>query len=341
MNKIVLLNECIELAKRGLGRTSPNPMVGCIVYKDGKIIGRGYHQGSGKPHAEPNAIEDAERNGHDVAGSIIFCSLEPCCHKDKKTPPCTDLLIKKKVSKVICAALDPNPKVAGKGLEVLRENGIDCEGDILKEQENELNKVFRINMIEKRPYIHLKIAQTLDGKISDFESKSKWITDEAARVDSHFLRALYDGILVGANTIKQDNPSLNLRFGFEKDYQSPTPIILGRDKKALQGYKIFQNSETIFMSLAERSLKDIMRALYNEKKICSILVEGGSHIIGEFFKNFLFDELSIYIAPKIFGKGKSSFGSLELSVNEDSRIKLLSTEKIGEQIKLNYKIKNK
>lgn len=202
----IALNE----AKKGLGFTSPNPMVGAVIVKDGKVISKGYHHACGMPHAERDALANV-RNNVSTENSTIYVTLEPCCHYGK-TPPCTEAIIDAKISRVVCAMSDPNPKVSGKGLEILRKNGIDVEVGLLEDEARRLNEFFLTKQTKERPFVALKIAQTLDGKTASHSGKSKWITGEKARNHGHFLRHKYMGILAGINTVISDDPTLNCRF---------------------------------------------------------------------------------------------------------------------------------
>ncbi len=327
------MKRALKLAEQGLGKTSPNPMVGAVIVKNNKIIGEGYHQKSGEPHAEPLAIQDAISKGANLDGAELFCTLEPCCHKEKKTPPCTQEILKYQFKSIICASLDPNPKVAGKGLIELKNAGIETESGILEEKEKELNKVFRTNMIHNRPFIHLKVAQSLDGKINDYKNNSQWITSEESRKYGHFLRGIYDGIIVSSGTVISDNPSLNVRYGMEKKFSSPRPIIIGRDSVELRAKDIFKSSPLFFDS--SDSLKLILKKIYKEK-ITSLLIEGGPRIISRFIDENLFDELSVFIAPKILGGGISSFEGIKKEVFDQANIAFKSMEQIGEDIHLRF-----
>ena len=197
-------------ARKGLGFTNPNPMVGAVIVKDGEVISKGYHHACGMPHAERDALANV-RNNVSTENSTLYVTLEPCCHYGK-TPPCTEAIIDAKISKVVCAMLDPNPKVSGKGIEILRNNGIDVEVGLLEDEARRLNEFFLTRQTKKRPFVALKIAQTLDGKTASHSGKSKWITGEKARNHGHFLRHKYMGILAGINTVISDDPMLNCRF---------------------------------------------------------------------------------------------------------------------------------
>lgn len=219
-------------AKKGLGFTSPNPMVGAVIIKDGKVISKGYHHACGMPHAERDALANV-RNNVSTENSTIYVTLEPCCHYGK-TPPCTEAIIDAKISRVVCAMADPNPKVSGKGIEILRNNGIDVEVGLLEDEAMRLNEFFLTRQMKKRPFVALKIAQTLDGKTASHNGKSKWITGEKARNHGHFLRHKYMGILVGINTVISDDPMLNCRFDQNLcDNPNPEYDILRKDNPKL------------------------------------------------------------------------------------------------------------
>lgn len=219
-------------AKKGLGFTSPNPMVGAVIVKDGKVISKGYHHACGMPHAERDALANV-RNNVSTENSTIYVTLEPCCHYGK-TPPCTEAILDAKISRVVCAMADPNPKVSGKGIEILRNNGIDVEVGLLEDEARRLNEFFLTRQMKKRPFVALKIAQTLDGKTASHSGKSKWITREKARNHGHFLRHIYMGILAGINTVISDDPMLNCRFDQNLcDNPNPEYDILRKDNPKL------------------------------------------------------------------------------------------------------------
>ncbi|HMY90128.1 MAG TPA: bifunctional diaminohydroxyphosphoribosylaminopyrimidine deaminase/5-amino-6-(5-phosphoribosylamino)uracil reductase RibD, partial [Nitrosomonas sp.] len=200
--------EAIRLAEKGLYTTSPNPRVGCVIVKNHQIIGRGWHEKAGQPHAEINALKQA---ASEVKGSTVYVTLEPCCHYGR-TPPCTDTLINAGIAKLVIAAQDPNPRVAGKGIKQLKAAGIEVQYGLLEAQANQLNIGFVSRMTRQRPWITVKIASSLDGKIALANGKSQWITGEAARTDVHRLRARSCAILTGINTVKQDDPELSVRY---------------------------------------------------------------------------------------------------------------------------------
>ena len=211
---IRFLRRALELAWKGRGKVSPNPMVGAVLVKDGKIIGEGFHRTYGGKHAEAWAIEDAKRKGFSVEGADLYCTLEPCCFTgpEKHQPPCTDLLIRNRIKRVFLCTLDPHPRVRGKGVRILQEAGIEVQVGILASQALSLNEGFFTYQILGRPFVHLKIAQSIDGRIAALEGDSRWITDERARKMVHRLRATYDAVLVGKNTARVDDPELTVRL---------------------------------------------------------------------------------------------------------------------------------
>lgn len=328
------MREALNLAAIPEGITTPNPMVGAVLVKNGRIIGKGYHPKYGEKHAEIIAIENAQES---VEGAYLYCNLEPCCHKtsDKKTPPCTDRIIHEKIKRVIISTIDPNPHVNGKGIEILKQAGIEVTTGILAKEAVFLNEVYFKYIQTKIPFIHLKMAQTLDGKIATQSYDSRWITDEEAREEVHRMRHKYSGILVGLNTIKTDNPKLTARLGLsgipfrivldtkldiplnsnilndefsEKTILFTTPNHNSNVKEQLiqKGIRInvVNGNGTGMVNLHE------VVANLGETGVTSILVEGGSKIFTHFIKDSLFDKMSVFIAPIIIGQGIDAIGDL-------------------------------
>ena len=329
----VHIQRCIELAKFAIGKTSPNPYVGCVITIDGRVVSEGYHKMSGSPHAELDAINKAKES---LSGSTVYTNLEPCCHTNKKTPPCAQRLIKEGVSKVVVGSLDPNPLVAGKGIKILKDAGIEVTVGVLKEKCDKLNEVFFKHIIEKRPFIHLKWAQTLDGKVATKAYSSKWITNDLARLYSHKERNLYDAILVGSNTLNKDDPSLTIRV--DEQILSKKRIILSNTGEVNLDSKLFNdefkeqtvlvipnsldrtfnNINTLKVNTIDNKidLVDLMKSLYN-LNVKSIYVEGGAKVINSFLTQKLFDRVSAFIAPKLIGEGISVSDNLKkLEMNE-------------------------
>ena len=310
----------LELAKKGQGSVAPNPMVGALIVKNDSVIGEGFHKQRGGPHAEVEAINAAKET---TEGSILYCTLEPCCHTNKLTPPCTDLIIEKKIKKVFIACLDPNPEVAGKGVKKLREHGIEVEVGLLEDKAIDLNKVFFKYIVTKRPYIHLKMAMTLDGKMFSQTGSSKWITSSVARAEVHQLRKQYDAVWVGMNTLLNDNPSLNTRNEMQVIKENKKIVIGDLSKLKGKDLKVLNHKEKLYgINTGIEEEKTYETSMYSgdirksitwlgEKGISSILVEGGSKLISNLIELDLYDEMSIYIAPKLIGNGSSIFESVE------------------------------
>ncbi len=312
----------LELAEKGRGYVNPNPMVGAVVVKDGEIVGKGWHKFYGGPHAEVYALDEA---GEKAEGATIYVTLEPCSHFGK-TPPCAEKIKKMKIKKCVIACLDPNPIVAGRGKKILEEAGIEVVVGVREKEAKELNKVFMKYITEKNPYLFLKCAITLDGKIATNERDSKWITNEKSREKVQFLRHEYMGIMVGINTLINDNPRLTARiengvnpFRIVVDPYLRTPLesnfvnmaddnksIIVTSKENEKNNKITElenkNVKIIYMEGYDFSVHEILKKI-GELKIDSVLLEGGSFLISKAFKENRIDGGEIFIAPKILGGG--------------------------------------
>lgn len=323
------LNEALK----GYGRVSPNPLVGAVLVKENKIISKGHHAYFGGDHAEVNALKKISDD--DINGATLYVTLEPCCHKNKKRPPCVDFLLSKNLKRIVICNIDPNPEVSGRGIQLLKDAGIEVEQGLLEQEGIKLNKIFFKFMKENIPYVHLKYAQTLDGKIASLNGDSKWISDEDARKEVHHLRLGYDAILVGKNTINTDDPSLTIRFGFESEKSCPYRAIVGDLKGLNINSKVFNDEyvnktiiicsdndanrilaplflnkkiEVLYIPNSEKifSTEEILKVLAT-KNISSVLVEGGAQIISQFLLEKSVDQITSYIAPKIIGSGKDFF----------------------------------
>jgi diaminohydroxyphosphoribosylaminopyrimidine deaminase/5-amino-6-(5-phosphoribosylamino)uracil reductase len=324
------MHTVIDLAKQGTGFVSPNPLVGALIVKHSTVIGKGFHQRYGSCHAELNAIFSAQES---LEGSTLYTNLEPCCHTNKNTPPCAQRIIQEKIVRVVIANRDPNPYVNGKGIAVLKEAGIEVIEGVCAEEGERLNEVFFTFQRKKRPFVHLKYAQTLDGKIACLNGDSKWITHENARKKVHEMRLQYDAILIGVGTLIADNPSLTIRL-IASQKKCSWRIILGSLKYVDLNHTVVSDEfchktiivthhkdYTIHRTQVETlsqcgvviisvdgsdegmlNLDQVMQAL-TKKNITSVLVEGGSAIICSFLKERLVDRVSIFIAPKIIGTG--------------------------------------
>jgi len=309
----VFMHRALQLAALGLGNVSPNPMVGCVIVNENKIIGEGYHQHYGSLHAEPNAIQSVE-NQSLLPFSTLYVNLEPCNHWGK-TPPCTDLIIEKKIAKVVIANIDSNPLVAGKGIEKLRNAGIAVQVGLLENEGSWLNRRFFKYQTKRRPYIILKWAQTADGFMAKENLNSKWISNQYSRILVHKWRSEEDAILVGFNTALYDNPQLNVR---ELAGRNPVRIVLDRNLEIPRHYHLFdQSQKTLVINTIKQQVDntiayietqdvddviDLISNLYISK-LQSVIVEGGSHTIQNFINENMWDEARIFISDTSFGKG--------------------------------------
>ncbi len=351
------MERAIELAARARGRTSPNPLVGAVIVKDGQIVGEGYHQKAGTAHAEIHALKAA---GQQAWGASLYVSLEPCCHQGR-TPPCTEAIIKAGIKRVVIAVLDPNPKVAGKGVKILQEAGIETEVGVMKEDALYLNEIFFKYIQQKLPFVAIKTAMTLDGKIATGSGDSRWVTGAAARKYVHHLRNTYDAILVGIGTVLADNPQLNTRLDQEltrdpirividsnldlpldsviacSSREQPTIIFCGMhidDHKA-------QDLALLGIEIIKLELEDdqvplsTAMSILAHREISSVLVEGGGEINASFINQGLVDKLYWFIAPKIVGGrgGPSPVGGNGCQfMNEAVQLTISKVQSFGKDI---------
>lgn len=315
------MGKALALAARGRGRTSPNPMVGAVVVKDGHIIGEGYHARAGTPHAEIHALRQA---GVQSRGSTLYVTLEPCCHFGR-TPPCTTAIIAAGVQKVVAATRDPNPLVSGHGLQVLRESGLTvCDG-VLAREATKLNEVFFKWITTGLPFVVLKTAMTLDGKIATVAGQSQWITGPAARQRVHVLRDTYDAVMVGIGTVLADNPRLTVRLAAAgrnpvriivdseartpptahviADGAAPTIIAVGSAAPTSR-VNVLAKAGARIMSIPSTAQGIDIKELFirlGQEKITSVLVEGGGTLAASVLAAGVVDKVYYFIAPKIIG----------------------------------------
>ena len=345
----------MQLAGNAIGRTSPNPLVGAVIVKDNRVVGCGWHRKAGTPHAEVHALNQA---GELAQGADVYVTLEPCAHYGK-TPPCAKALVEAKVKNVYGGLLDVNPKVAGKGFKILEDAGIHVEYGFLQDELRKQNEVFFKWIEHKKPFVVLKAAMTLDGKIATATGQSKWITNETSRAYGYKLRDIYDGIMVGINTVIEDNPMLTARVDGGKNPirivvdsslridinanvvqdKSAKTIIATTDKADKD--KILklqaQDVDVIVVDKDENDKVDIEKLLdiLGQQNICSILVEGGATLSGSFVAKKLVDKVYFFIAPKIVG-GKEAktpvAGTGILNLQEALALKDIQIEKIEEDI---------
>jgi diaminohydroxyphosphoribosylaminopyrimidine deaminase/5-amino-6-(5-phosphoribosylamino)uracil reductase len=359
LNEISYMEQVLRLAKRGRGYTSPNPMVGSLIVKNGHIIGQGYHRRFGEKHAEIMAIDNATES---CEGGVLYCNLEPCTADipNKKTPPCTDRIIQEKITKVIISTIDPNPYVNGRGITILRKNNIDVKVGLLAEKAISLNEKYFHFTKTGRPFVHLKIAQSLDGRIATYTGNSKWITNNNALRKVHQLRAEYDAILIGIKTVLQDNPSLTIRKArgnnpfriildnefhipeeatvISDNYSEKTIIFTGKVPNKEKMNQFRQRGITIISMDSNPTenldLKKILEELA-KRNITSLLVEGGGEIFTSFIKKKLYNKISVFTAPLIIGSGIQSIGDLGItSLSEAHQLEKVHIKKIDHQILL-------
>lgn len=345
----------LQLAEGTSGQTSPNPMVGAVVVKDGNIVGMGAHLRAGEEHAEVHALHMA---GEKAKGATVYVTLEPCSHFGK-TPPCCDLLLQKGVKRVVIATLDCNPLVSGNGKRRLEEAGIEVITGVLEAEAVLLNRYFFHYMKTKLPFVTIKTAMSLDGKTATVTGESKWITGEEARADVHQYRHTHDAILVGVNTVIADNPHLTTRIpnGGQNpirvildthlrtppsshvitDSLAPTWIMVGRDvnKEKIASYE--SENITIFqMKTKQIEIQDVLDLL-GEKQILSLFVEGGQTVHANFLQTKYFNEIVTYISPKLIGGSNAPtlFGGNGFSTLQDAlSLKIQEMKQIGDDIKI-------
>lgn len=323
----IYMERAMQLAAMAHGRTSPNPMVGAVIVRDNRVVGEGYHRKAGTPHAEVHALNQA---GSMAQGATMYVTLEPCSHHGR-TPPCAEAIVVSGIKRVVAACLDPNPKVSGKGVGILQEAGLEVEVGVLAEEARQLNEVFFKYIQTGLPFVTLKTAMTLDGKIAASSGDSRWITGDDSRRFVHQLRNVYDGIMVGAGTVRADDPSLNTRLE-DGNGHDPVRIIIdgeleipfesqivrsGREQRTIV-FTALNNDEDKIVQLRECGLEVIGIPTKTQQlslpvvlkhlaqlEICSILLEGGGNLNAQMLQQGLVDKVHWFIAPKIIGGEKA------------------------------------
>ena len=362
---IAFMQLALDLAKQGEFTTTPNPSVGCVLVKDGKVVGKGFHVKAGEPHAEVMALREA---GENARGATAYVTLEPCSHFGR-TPPCAKGLVEAGVSKVIAAMCDPNPQVAGKGLQILSDAGIESAVGLLEENAEQLNKGFLKRMRTGKPFVQLKLAMSIDGKTAMASGESKWITGAQARADVQQYRAKASAILSTSQTVLADDPSLNVRweelpFDVKADYpqeklRQPVRVILDSSHKVRSDFKVFSTESPVWLvgeddypltgfpvfteylqldrNQGETRLQALMTEL-GKRQINTLWVEAGATLAGALIAENLVDELIIYMAPKLLGDQARDLCHLpNLTQLADAPLwQLQSCEPIGDDLKLIY-----
>lgn len=365
------MRRAIELAKKGSGHVNPNPLVGAVIVRDGEIIGEGYHECYGQLHAERNAIANAKKRGNSLEGSTIYVTLEPCCHYGK-TPPCTEAIIEEKIARVVVGSDDPNPLVSGKGFQMLREKGTEVIPHFLKEECDAMNHVFFHYIRTGTPYVAMKYAMTMDGKIACYTGDSKWVTGEESRAHVQTLRNHYKGIMAGIGTVLADDPMLNCRIEGGRDpiriiadshlripmdsqlvrTAGQQPLIVAclpdaDEEKAAQlqekGVEVLRIPGVTTADITEEqkeviSLPVLMKEL-GARKIDGILLEGGGQLNESALQAGIVDRIYCYIAPKIFGgaQAKTPVEGQGLTRAADAwQFNRIGMQEFGQDILLEY-----
>ncbi|HLG93827.1 MAG TPA: bifunctional diaminohydroxyphosphoribosylaminopyrimidine deaminase/5-amino-6-(5-phosphoribosylamino)uracil reductase RibD [candidate division Zixibacteria bacterium] len=346
--EIAFMRRALALARKGLGQTSPNPMVGAAVVKAGRIVGLGYHRRAGEEHAEVIALKEA---GQKARGSILFVNLEPCSHYGR-TAPCVEAIAAAGVKKVYASVIDPNPLVNGKGIEFLRKRKVEVKVGFMADEARKLNEVHFKVMQKKLPFVTLKFAQSLDGRIATKNYDSRWITGEPARRFAHFLRATHDAVLVGRKTVEADDPQLTVRMVKGKN---PWRLVLDTEGKLRSTARLVRENEdgkTVLLfgrsDLSNVELRgevavwpvglkggriDLRAALETvlARGITSVLVEGGAGVLTNFFKEKLADKVYVATAPMIIGEGISAIGNLGVEkLSKAIRFERVQYKKLGQ-----------
>ncbi|MBQ9893861.1 MAG: bifunctional diaminohydroxyphosphoribosylaminopyrimidine deaminase/5-amino-6-(5-phosphoribosylamino)uracil reductase RibD [Ruminococcus sp.] len=352
MEQADYMREAISLAEKGMGFVSPNPMVGAVIVKDGKIIGKGWHKKYGDLHAERNAFADCDEKNIDCSGGDIYVTLEPCCHQGK-TPPCTEAIIQHGIKRVFIGSPDPNPLVSGKGVNILRSHGIEVTENVLRDECDAINEIFFHYITTNKPFVTMKYAMSMDGKIACYTGESKWVTGEKARKNVHKDRLRHAAIMVGVGTVLADNPMLTCRLDGGRD---PYRIICDSGLRTPMDSQIVKTAGEIHTIIATavsdtEKIKKYQQAgcwviecgtddgqkvdlnklmdILGEHKIDSILLEGGARLNWSALNSGIVNKVQAYIAPKLFGgeRSKSPIGGrgVDLPDNafmlEDSKIK--------------------
>lgn len=326
----------LRLALKGRGRTSPNPMVGAVVVKNRQVVGRGFHRRPGEAHAEVMALRQA---GERARGATLYLNLEPCCIHGR-TPPCTEEIVRRGLAKVVCAHVDPNPRVSGRGLARLRDRGITVVVGLLEAQARELNEVYIKHITAGEPFVFLKIAQTLDGKIATRDGDSRWVSSPEARRWTHRLRARVDAVLVGVETILKDDPLLTVRHvkgpnpaRIVLDSQLRTPL----ESKVLVGGRVIiatcqradsyrarryrdRQAEVWTLPPDDHGMVNLVELLKRagKEELTSVLIEGGEKVFTSALRAGVVDKLLVFVAPRLLGEGKGSIGDLGVYRMDDA-----------------------
>ena len=351
------MQRALDLAALGRGRTSPNPMVGCVIVRDSKVLGEACHRRAGEPHAEVLAIEAAHG---DVTDATLYVTLEPCVHQGR-TPPCVDLLLEKRPARVVVAMSDPNPRVSGEGIYRLRRAGIDVEVGMLEVEARKLNEIFIKYITTGMPFVICKAAMTLDGKIATHTGHSRWVTCEESRRRVHELRSQVDAILVGSRTVMLDDPSLTTRLE-SGERHDPIRIILDADDYLDEKRRVFEvdSPAPTWVVLPEErgcdradevlhvrrggdgfDMRHLMTVL-GEREITSVLIEGGGTTHASAFEAGIVDKVMFFVAPKVIG-GRDAITAVEgegvATMDEAVLLERMTAERVGDDLLIEAYVK--
>ncbi len=351
------MRAALQWAARGLGWLSPRPSVGCVLVKDGRILSGGHTQpGHGNPHAEIQALNSARAAGDDLNGATAYVTLEPCSHF-ATTPPCARALIQAGIQRVVCGVLDPNPAVNGRGMAQLREAGLEVR-QLCVEECARMHEQFLVHIVQNRPFVTLKSAVSLDGKIAHASGEAKWITGEAARHRVQQMRHLHDVVLIGIGTALADNPELNVRLA--GNWKQPVRVVLDADARLPLDSKLVQSAATVSLIVAvdenaalektalleekgvgvwrlpapqgKIDLAALLQKIY-EREWCSVLVEGGAHVTGAFLEAELADKAAFFVAPLLIGNGISATGDFAVeTMSAALRLRDVEHENFGDDV---------
>jgi diaminohydroxyphosphoribosylaminopyrimidine deaminase/5-amino-6-(5-phosphoribosylamino)uracil reductase len=318
------MRHALELAQLGSGLTFPNPRVGAVLVCGDKIIGEGFHLRAGAPHAEVHAVADAKKRGHRVAGATLYVTLEPCSTHGR-TPPCTELIVREKIARVVFAATDPNPAHAGAAMRLLKKAGIGVTHGLLAKEAAALNRDFNWYITKRRPWVVAKIALSLDGKIVTPPDDDRWLTSPEARRAAHELRWDSDAILIGAETARADNPQLTVRLPGRQGKVQPWRIVLTRSGKLPKMLHLLSDQhKDRTLVFRNQPLKKVLAEL-GQREISHVLIEGGGEILTEAFRQKLVNEVAFFIAPAVMGTTPRALKNLAPSI----RLRDVIYEEVG------------
>lgn len=345
----IWMQRAIELARLGQYSTKPNPNVGCVIVKDGQLVGEGYHPRAGQPHAEVFALRDAGDAAH---GATAYVTLEPCAHYGR-TPPCAKGLVEAGVARVVVACPDPNPLVAGKGVQILRDAGIQVEVGVLEQQAHQLNLGFLKAMATGQPYVRLKVASSLDGRTAMASGESKWITGNPARLDVQHWRAISAVVITGIETVLADDCQLNVRqLAIHEDISSiaqPKRLVLDRQGRLPLTAKLLEQPDSVMVmgpyraelaalgviQLEVQPLDQLLRTLVQQYQLYDVLIEAGATLSTAFLQQQLVDEVISYVAPTLLGRSARAMFQAEFErMAQQLRFKLCDVTQFGDDVRL-------